>query len=75
MAGLSVSRAEEYETKMAYASLGDVVYLLCVAPWEIPGFAPLGKDLGVLLEMEQALRTDDGIVLTEDRFVIEAEKR
>lgn len=75
MAGLSISRAEEHETRVAYASLGDVVYVLCVAPWEIPGFAPLGKDLDALLEMEQALRTDDGIVLTEDRFLIEAEKR
>jgi SAM-dependent methyltransferase len=73
-AGLSVTRAEEHETKVRYAGLGDVVYLLCVAPWEIPGFAPLGADLDALLDMERTLLTEDGIVLTEDRFLLEAEK-
>jgi SAM-dependent methyltransferase len=73
-AGLSIARVQEHETQVAYAGLGDVVFMLCVAPWEIPGFSPLETDLDALLEMERSLLSKDGIVLTEDRFLIEAKK-
>lgn len=74
-AGLSIVRADRHAARVAYGSLGDVVYMLCAAPWEISDFSPLDHDLEALIEMERDLRTDDGIVLTEDRFLIEAQKR
>jgi SAM-dependent methyltransferase len=73
-AGLSVTRAEEHLTRVAYGGIGDVVYMLCVAPWEIADFSPLDTDLEALSVMERELATEDGIVLTEERFLIEAEK-
>jgi SAM-dependent methyltransferase len=71
---LAVVEARTHEWKAAYRGLGDIVFLLCVAPWEIPDFDPLGRDLPALLAAEEALSTDDGIVLTESLFLIEAMK-
>lgn len=73
-ARLSITQAEEHEMRIAYRGLGDVVFMLCVSPWDIPRFAPLEADLDALLDMEESLHTEDGIVLTESRFVIEAQK-
>ena len=72
-AGL-VERAERHESRVAFAGLGDFVYLLCVASWEVPAFDPLGGDLAALLEMEQALTTVDGLVLSEAHYLVEARK-
>lgn len=73
--GLTVIQAVSHEWKAAYAGLGEVVFTLCVAPWEVPDFDPLGRDLPALLSAEESLSTDAGIVLTESRFLIEARKR
>lgn len=77
--GLSASRltivqARTHDWKAAYRGLGDIVFLLCIAPWEILDFDPLGRDLRALLAAEESLSTDDGIVLTENFFLIEARK-
>jgi SAM-dependent methyltransferase len=72
--GLTVERAQRHEATAAFASLEDFVYMLCIAPWEIPDFDPLGDDLRALLEMEQALTTADGLVLTSVNYLIEAHK-
>ncbi len=42
-------------------------------PWTIPEF-DLERDLEALLELEVERQTDDGVVLTESRFLIIAEK-
>ena len=71
-AGLRVT-GRKHDYAVAYASLGDIVYMLTVSPWEIPDF-DLERDLDALLALEADRRTEHGIVLTESRFIIVAEK-
>jgi len=71
-AGLRV-RAQRHERKMAYETLGDVVFMMLVTPWELPDFDPIAE-IDQLLAMEDALRTEDGIVFTEPRYLIVAER-
>ena len=73
-AGLDVRRAEERDRIIAYEDLGAMVYMLCVAPWTIPDFEPLGRDLPALLAAEAALTSDAGFVVNEGRSIIEAIK-
>ena len=72
--GLTIVQARTHDWKAAYRTLGDIVFLLCIAPWEIPHFDPLDADLPALLAAEESLSTEQGIVLTESRFLIEAKK-
>jgi len=72
--GLNMVQAETHEWTAAYRGLGDIVFLLGIAPWEIPDFDPLGQDLPALLAAEDEFSTDQGIVLTESRFLLEAKK-
>lgn len=71
-AGLAVE-AQRWSGRIAYETLGDIVYMLLVAPWEIPAFDPK-RDIEALLALEDGLRTDDGIVLTMSRYLIVARK-
>ena len=73
-AGLVVTRNDERDYKVVYGSLGDLVFMLLVAPWEIPEF-DVERDLDALLALEDACTTDDGLVMTWSRFVIVAERR
>jgi SAM-dependent methyltransferase len=73
-AGLSILDARTREWPATYDSLGDLVYMLCIAPWEIPDFDPLGSDLEALLELEAALSRPEGLVLNNGSFIIEAVK-
>lgn len=59
--------------KVAYATLGDLVFLLLVAPWTIPDFDP-ERDIDALLAVEDAYGSDQGIVLTEHRYLMVAER-
>ncbi|HLZ71781.1 MAG TPA: methyltransferase domain-containing protein [Dehalococcoidia bacterium] len=72
-AGLAIVLDREHEYRVAYPSLSELVYLLSVMPWEIPDFA-LNRDLDPLLALERACLTEDGLVLTESRFIIVAQK-
>jgi SAM-dependent methyltransferase len=72
-AGLTLVSALQHRERVAFGSLGDVVYMLLVAPWDIPGFDP-EADIEALLALEDACGTADGVVLTESRFLIEARK-
>ena len=72
--GLEISKAMTHDSQVAYRGLGEVVFMLCVTPWTIPQFDPLGADLDTLLDINQEFMTDDGIVLTESHFLIEARK-
>lgn len=72
-AGMSLHRSEQHDYKVAFGSLGDFVYLLAVSPWTVPGFS-LERDGEALLALEAECTTDVGLVLTESRFVICAEK-
>jgi SAM-dependent methyltransferase len=72
--GMTVTDAREHVILGAFESLGDLVYMLCVAPWEIPNFDPLNRDLEALVAIERDLTTPDGLVLTQGHYIIEAHK-
>jgi len=64
---------EEHRWRVAYAGLGDLVYTLLVCSWEIPGFDPVAE-IESLLAVEDATRSDAGIVLTLSRYLMTARK-
>jgi len=72
-AGLNLLRNAQHYYRVAYRGLGELVYLLSVAPWEVPGFS-LERDLDALVSLESELLTEDGLVMTESRFLIIAQK-
>lgn len=72
-AGLTILRDQTHAYRVAYPSLSELVYLLSVMPWVVPDFA-LDRDLDALLALERACLTEDGLVLTESRFLIVAQK-
>ncbi|MCH8950306.1 MAG: SAM-dependent methyltransferase [Chloroflexi bacterium] len=72
-AGLAVTADQQHEYRVAFPSLSELVFMLTVAPWTIPEF-DLDRDVEALLEIESDCQTDDGLVLTESRFLIVAEK-
>ena len=72
-AGLMLNDAREHDQRVAYNSLGDIVYMLTISPWEVSGF-DLDRDIDALLALERVYRRDEGVVLTHSTFIIEAEK-
>ena len=72
-AGLVLTDAREHDQSVAYHSLGDIVYMLTISPWEVPDF-DLERDIDALLALERACRREEGVVLTHSNFVMEAEK-
>ncbi len=72
--GMHIVDAREHETRVAYETLGEYVYLLCIASWEVPDFDPLGAELNELLRMERSLTDDAGLVVHEGHYIIEAVK-
>ena len=72
-AGLTVTRNEEHDYKVAYDSLGDLVFMLLITPWTIPDF-DVERDLDALLALEEACSTTDGLVMTWSRFLLVGEK-
>ena len=72
-ADLRLIDAREHDQRVAYHSLGDIVYMLTISPWEVPNF-DLERDIDALLALERHYRRDEGLVLTHSNFVIEAEK-
>jgi hypothetical protein len=72
-AGLTVTRDESHDYKVAYGGLGEMVFMLLVTPWTIPDFDVEG-DLEALLALEAGCSTDDGLVMTWSRFLLLAEK-
>ncbi len=71
--GYEVS-AERCDGRVAFATLGDLVAMLMIAPWTVPEFDP-EADLDALLALERELVTADGIVLREGRYLLEARRR
>src|SRR5207247_6314961 len=62
-AGLTIVRARSHEWKAVYRGLGEIVFLLCITPWEIPDFDPLSVFLAVPSWAEESLKTTGGIVM------------
>jgi SAM-dependent methyltransferase len=72
-AGLIVEEARWHEERVAFEALGGIVYMLMVAPWFVPDFDPV-RQVDALIALEDALRTPDGIVLTETHYLLRARK-
>lgn len=70
--GLEVVTAQRHRRRQTFATLGDLVFMLLIAPWTIPEFDPLGDDLDALLALETDLGTIEGITLTEGRYLLVA---
>jgi ubiquinone/menaquinone biosynthesis C-methylase UbiE len=69
--GLTVVNAiRHYET--VWFKFEELVAQLCVMPWTIADFAPLGRDLDALLELEGMCSAEGEVELTEGRYLIEA---
>lgn len=62
-----------HDYRIAWASLGDLVLHLLIAPWAIPDF-DVGRDIDALMAVEAALTTPDGIVMRDGRYLLEAHK-
>jgi SAM-dependent methyltransferase len=71
-AGLQVE-AQKHVWKVAYPTMGEIVFMLLIAPWEIPGFDPLAE-IEQIIAMEDGLRAPEGIVMTFARYLIIARK-
>ncbi|MEX0784072.1 MAG: methyltransferase domain-containing protein [Dehalococcoidia bacterium] len=65
--------AQRHDYRVAFETLGDLVAMLLIAPWQVPGFDP-GADLDALLALERALTTEQGIVLSDGRYTLVASK-
>lgn len=66
-------QSREWDQRVAYPSLGEFVFMLAVAPWTIPDFE-LMRDLDALLAFESDHTTEDGLVVTECRFLVVGRK-
>lgn len=69
--GLRIEDARWHEERVAFGTLGDLVYMLLTAPFYVPDLDPAGE-IDALLALEDARRTADGIVLTEMVYVVVA---
>lgn len=70
--GMAV-RLSRHARRIAFRTLGDLVYMLLLTPWLLPRFDP-ERQIDTLLAIEDALGTDDGIVVTERRYLLIADK-
>lgn len=70
--GFRVESAE-HDNRVAYPSLGEIVFMLGVAPWTVLDF-DVTRDLDSLLEFEAHCSTAEGLVVTESRFLMIAHK-
>jgi SAM-dependent methyltransferase len=72
-AGLKILTNLSHDCKVAFGVLGDFVFMLAVTPWTVASFS-LEKDIDSLMELERECRTENGLELTESRFLLIAEK-
>jgi SAM-dependent methyltransferase len=72
-AGFDVEPLRHRQWRVAYPTIGQLVFMLLIAPWEVPGFDPIAE-IDDIIAMEDGLRTDDGIVVTFARYLIIARK-
>lgn len=63
----------EHRERVAVPSLGEFVYMLSVASWTIPDF-DVERDVDALLALERDCLTEEGFVVTEDRYLLTARK-
>ena len=72
-AGLRITANLDHDYNVAYSNLGELVFMLAVTPWTVPGFS-LERDIEGLLALEKDCRTQNGLELTESRYLLIAHK-
>lgn len=65
--------ARRADYQVVFGGLADLVFMLMVAPWEIPGF-DVDADETALLALENAYAGEEGIKLSEGRYLLAAIK-
>jgi hypothetical protein len=65
------ARVERFDYRVTFEALGDLVAMLMIAPWTIPGFDP-ETDLQALLALEAGCGSNEGIVLRDGRYLLRA---
>lgn len=63
----------KHERPIIYKSLAEFVVMLCIAPWSVPDF-DIETDLDALLDLERLCLTNEGLILTEEHWLITATK-
>ena len=71
--GMKILLNQNHNYKVAYRELGDLVFMLAVTPWTIPGFS-LERDIDPLLALDRDCRTKNGLELTQSRYILIAQK-
>jgi hypothetical protein len=64
---------QRHQFRVAFPSLASLVQFLVVAPWTVPEFS-VERDLQALRAIERELKTPDGIVFSDGRYLIRADK-
>lgn len=72
-AGLLIASQATHDHHVAYPSLGEMVFMLCVTPWTIPEFE-IDRDLDALLALEDDQLSDRGLIMTESYSLLIARK-
>ena len=70
-AGLAVEDARQFRRLVRFRELGHLVYHLVAAPWTIPDFSIQSHRDG-LVQLDEQVRREGGIVLTEGFTLIQA---
>lgn len=65
--------AQRHDYEVSFESLAGLVFMLLVAPWEVPGF-DVERDEAALRALEDANAGSEGIKLTEGRYLLLASK-
>jgi hypothetical protein len=67
------ARVRRHSFRVAFPDLAALGKFLVVAPWIVPEF-DLARDLESLRAIERDLTTPDGIVFSDGRYILRAEK-
>lgn len=72
-AGLVVEEAVRHEERVAFAVLGELVYMIMLTPDTFPDFDPT-RDIEAVLDFADKQGMEEGIVMTETHYLIRARK-
>jgi hypothetical protein len=72
-AGLEIRDRRRHYEAVAF-KFEEIVWSLCVMPWTVPDFEPLGRDIDALMALAAASNDAGEIVLTDARYLLEARK-
>ena len=72
-AGLTIFNTEEWSGQLSFTDVGAIVYYLKAVPWLVPGFS-VETHLKQLFSLQHRLDSDDELVFTARKYLIEAHK-